>query len=47
MPGDHNGKNFAESMKSVLDGWGLTKEQQICITIDNGSNLVLVCRILD
>ena len=26
---------------------GLTKEQQIYITTDNGSNLVRACRILD
>ena len=41
MPADHNGENLAESMKSVLDGWGLSEEKQICIT------MVRACRLLD
>ena len=40
MPADRNGDNLAESVKSVLDGWGLSEEKQICITTNNGSNLV-------
>ena len=47
MPADHNGENLAESMKSVLDGWGLSEEKQICITTDDGSNLVRACCLLN
>jgi len=47
MPADHNGKNLAESMKLVLNGWGLSEENQICIATDNGSNLVQACHLLN
>ena len=30
-----------------MDGWGLSEEKQICITTDNGSNLVRACHLLN
>jgi len=47
MPTDHNGENLSESMKLVLNGWGLSEENQICITTDNGSNLVRAYHLLN
>ena len=53
MPADHNGENLAESLKSLLESWGLQESKkslleswglqeskQVCLTTDNGSNLV-------
>lgn len=40
MPADHNGENLAESLRSVLESWGLQETRQVCLTTDNGSNLV-------
>ncbi len=41
LPSDHTGDNLAEALEAVLDAWNLKKEQQVCITTDNGSNIVL------
>lgn len=40
LPSDHTGDNLAEALESVLEAWNLKKEQQVCITTDNGSNIV-------
>ena len=39
LPTDHTGDNPAEALEATLDGWNLKKEQ-VCITTDNGSNIV-------
>ena len=36
LPTDHTGDNLAEDLEATLDGWNLKKEQQDCITTDNG-----------
>lgn len=40
LPTDNTGDNLAEALEATLDGWNLKKEQQVCITTDNGSNIV-------
>ena len=40
LPQNHAGTNIAEALESILESWSLKSEQQICITTDNGSNMV-------
>ena len=40
LPTDHTGDNLAEALEATIDGWNLKKEHQVCITTDNGSNIV-------
>ena len=40
LPKDHTGIHIAEAMESTLDSWGLSEKKQICLTTDNGSNIV-------
>ena len=47
MPEDHNGEKLAESLKSVLESWGLQESKQVCLTTDNGSNLVRASHLLN
>ena len=47
MPADHNGENLAESLRGVLEGWGLQETKQVCITTNNGSNLVRASHLLN
>ena len=47
MPADHNGENLAESLRSVLESWGLQESKQVCLTTDNGSNLVRASHLLN
>ena len=37
---------IAESLKSVLESWGLQESKQVCVTTDNGSNLVRGAHLL-
>ena len=45
LPEDHTGANLAEAMKSALEMWGLEATNQICLTTDNGSNIISAARI--
>ena len=40
FPESHTGENIAEAMQSALDSWNLKAENQVCLTTDNGSNIV-------
>ncbi|KAK6171839.1 hypothetical protein SNE40_018264 [Patella caerulea] len=40
FPDHHTGENLAAGLKDTLDSWGLQEEKQICLTTDNGSNIV-------
>ncbi|KAK6182220.1 hypothetical protein SNE40_009950 [Patella caerulea] len=40
FPDDHTGENLAHGLKDTLDSWGLKEENQVCLTTDNGSNIV-------
>ena len=47
LPQDHTGANLAEAMEAALAMWDLDAANQICVTMDNGSNIVTAARILD
>lgn len=40
FPESHTGENIAKALREVLARWGLDEKQQICITTDNGANVV-------
>ena len=40
LPEDHTGENLAEAFLSALDSWDLKADQQVCLSTDNGSNIV-------
>lgn len=40
FPDDHTGEAIAEGLKDALESWGLREESQVCITTDNGTNVV-------
>ena len=44
---DHTGINLAEAMEAALSLWDLDAANQICLTTDNGSNIVNAAGILD
>ena len=47
LPEDHTGINLAEAMEAALSLWDLDVANQICLTTDNGSNIVSAAGILD
>ena len=40
LPQDHTGINIADALESILESWSLNSEKQVCITTDNGSNMI-------
>jgi len=40
FPQDHTGDAIAQGLKEMLDAWNLKEEQQVCVTTDNGANIV-------
>ena len=46
FPESHTGENIAEAMLNALDSWNLKVENQVCLTTDNGSNIVKAARDL-
>ena len=40
MPEQHTGENLAEAIQATLETWDLQKIRQVCITTDNGSNII-------
>ena len=40
LPQDHTGISIADALETILESWNLKSEQQVCITTDNGSNMV-------
>lgn len=40
VPKDHNADNLNEILKKTLAQWKLEAGKQVCITIDNGSNII-------
>ena len=40
VPQDHDADNLADVMVETLDNWGLDPNNQVCLTTDNGSNIV-------
>ena len=40
FPDDHTGEIIAQGLQDALMSWNLTEARQVCITTDNGSNIV-------
>ena len=40
MPQDHDADNLTGVMSETLGNWGLNSINQVCVTTDNGSNLI-------
>ncbi|CAL9689321.1 unnamed protein product [Knipowitschia caucasica] len=40
FPDDHTGENIAKGLKEFLNSWKLGEEKQVCVTTDNGANVV-------
>ena len=46
FPELHTGKNLSEGLCDTLKSWGLKENQQVCITTDNGSNILSAVSML-
>ena len=46
LPCDHTGENVAEALLSALASWDLKAESQVCLTTDNGSNVINAAQCL-
>jgi len=40
LPVDHTGTNIAEALTDVRQSWNLMEKEQVCITTDNGTNMI-------
>ncbi|XP_036940317.1 E3 SUMO-protein ligase ZBED1-like [Acanthopagrus latus] len=40
FPQDHTGEAIAQGLREALASWSLREEKQVCITTDNGSNVI-------
>ena len=40
VPGDHTGENIAVALRETLESWEVDVSKQVCLTTDNGSNVV-------
>ena len=40
FPEDHNGENISDAIKEPLQSWNLDSKNQVCLTTDNGSNIL-------
>ena len=40
VPDDHTADNLADAMSDTLETWGLDAAKQVCLTRDNGRNVV-------
>ncbi len=47
FPEDHNGEALVQGLKDALINWKLEEENLVCITTDNGSNIVKATSIND
>ena len=47
LPEDHTGINLADAMEAALGLWELDATKQVCLTADNGSNIVCATEILE
>ena len=46
LPENHKGDNISDALKSTLEFWGLDVTNQVCMTTDNGSNIIKAARNL-
>ena len=47
LPEDHTGINLADAVEAALGLWELDAAKQVCLTADNGSNIVRAAEILE
>ena len=47
FPESHTSENLSEGLRETLKSWGLKEPQQVCITTDNGSNILSAVCILN
>ena len=47
LPDDHTGENLVEAMQEALAGWNLKATHQVCLTTDNGTNVINAADCLD
>ena len=47
LPDDHTGENLAEAVGETLAGWDLKATHQVCLTTDNGTNVINAADHLD
>lgn len=40
FPEDHTGEIISQGLEDALKSWGLREDRQVCITTDNGANIV-------
>ena len=40
LPEDHTGENIAAALRETLESWEIDVSKQVCLTTDNGSNIV-------
>ncbi|KAK0151906.1 Endoplasmic reticulum export factor CTAGE5 [Merluccius polli] len=44
---EHTAEEIAQGLKEALESWGFKEERQVCITTDNGSNVVKAASLND
>ncbi|XP_062312234.1 E3 SUMO-protein ligase ZBED1-like [Osmerus eperlanus] len=47
FPAEHTAEEIAHGLKESLESWGLKEERQVCITTDNGTNVVKAASLND
>ena len=47
LPVDHTGENIVDAIKCTHDTWNLLKEKLVCITTDNGANIIKAADVLN
>ncbi|XP_034040262.1 zinc finger BED domain-containing protein 1-like [Thalassophryne amazonica] len=46
-PTEHTAEEIAQGLKDTLESWGFKEESQVCITTDNGANVVKAASLND
>lgn len=46
LPEDHTGDNIADALTGTLESWNLATKNQVCITTDNGANVIKAAETL-
>ncbi|XP_047656263.1 E3 SUMO-protein ligase ZBED1-like [Tachysurus fulvidraco] len=47
FPAEHSAEEIAQGLKEALESWGFKEESQVCITTDNGTNVVKAASLND
>ena len=46
FPEDHTGENLSDAIKETLQSWNLDIKNQVCLTTDNGSNVLCTVKTI-